>query len=106
MSLTDEQMWKLWNAQGSDFMDQKEAIAFARAATAPLLKRIAELEQRNSDLYEDLHRLAALVRNAVLEEAAKVADEKYQEMASKGFPREASTARALAKTYRSIKQNL
>jgi hypothetical protein len=45
MSLTDEQMWKLWNAQGSDFMDQKEAIAFARAATAPLLKRIAELER-------------------------------------------------------------
>jgi hypothetical protein len=43
------------------------------------------------------------VRNEVPEEAAKVADEKYQEMASKGFPREASTARALAKTYRSIK---
>jgi hypothetical protein len=42
----------------------------------------------------------------VLEEAAKVAEEKYQEMASKGFPREASAARALAKTYRSIKQNL
>ena len=53
-----------------------------------------------------LQRFAALVRNAVLEEAAKVADEKYQEMASQGFPREASTAGTLAKTYRSFKQNL
>jgi len=32
--LTDEQMWNLWNSQGSDDMTQKEAIAFARAIEA------------------------------------------------------------------------
>lgn len=29
--LTDEQMWELWNKQGSDEMTQQEAITFARA---------------------------------------------------------------------------
>lgn len=29
--LTDDEMWNLWNAQGSDCMDQAEATAFARA---------------------------------------------------------------------------
>lgn len=29
--LTDEQMWELWNKQGSDEMNQQEAITFARA---------------------------------------------------------------------------
>ena len=32
--LTDEQMWALWNSQGSDEMNQKEAVAFARAIEA------------------------------------------------------------------------
>ena len=32
--LTDEEMWNLWNSQGSDDMTQKEAIAFARAIEA------------------------------------------------------------------------
>jgi hypothetical protein len=32
--LTDEEMWKLWNAQGDDFMEQQAAIAFARAIEA------------------------------------------------------------------------
>jgi hypothetical protein len=29
--LTDDVMWKLWNAEGNDEMNQQEAIAFARA---------------------------------------------------------------------------
>jgi len=29
--MTDEQMWQIWNAQGCDEMNQKEATAFARA---------------------------------------------------------------------------
>lgn len=32
--LTDEEMWKLWNAEGNDSMSQQEAIAFARAIEA------------------------------------------------------------------------
>ena len=32
--LNDEIMWKLWNAQGVDEMNQPEAIAFGRAVEA------------------------------------------------------------------------
>jgi hypothetical protein len=32
--LTDDEMWALWNSQGSDEMNQQEAIAFARAIEA------------------------------------------------------------------------
>ena len=32
--LTDDVMWKLWNAEGNDEMNQQEAIAFARAIEA------------------------------------------------------------------------
>ena len=32
--LNDEIMWKLWNAQGVDEMNQPEAIAFVRAVEA------------------------------------------------------------------------
>jgi len=38
----------------------------------------------------------------VLEEAAKVCDEKYNTHAANGFPREASTARALAAAIRAL----
>ena len=75
-------------------------ISGVRLVGVPIEHSIAHLTP------DDLERFAALVRHEVLEEVAKVAEEKYQEMASKGFPREASAARALAKTYRSIKQNL
>ena len=32
--LTDDEMWKMWNAHGTDAMNQQEAIAFARAIEA------------------------------------------------------------------------
>ncbi len=32
--LTDDKMWALWNSQGSDKMNQQEAIAFAKAIEA------------------------------------------------------------------------
>ena len=32
--LTDEQVWALWNSKGIDYMNQQEAIAFARAIEA------------------------------------------------------------------------
>ncbi len=32
--LTDDEMWSLWNAEGSDYMSQQEAMAFARAIEA------------------------------------------------------------------------
>jgi hypothetical protein len=69
MSLTDEQMWSLWNAQGSDAMDQKEAIEFARAiesaTAAPLLERIAELEQQLEAARKDAERAEVLLKALV-----------------------------------------
>jgi hypothetical protein len=32
--LTNEEMWRLWNAEGNDAMNQQEAITFARAIEA------------------------------------------------------------------------
>jgi len=32
--LTDDQMWAIWNSNGSDEMNQREAMAFARAIEA------------------------------------------------------------------------
>ena len=56
--------------------------AFARAieaaATEPLLQRIAELEQRNSDLYEDVQRFK---EHALNEKAARLELERQLEEA-------------------------
>lgn len=69
MSLTDEQLLKLWAPEPSrPVMGRNKILEFARAiesaATAPLLERIAELERE-----------LEAVRNEVLEEAANTADE-------------------------------
>lgn len=42
--LSDEEEWKLWNAQGIDDMNQAEAIAFARAYAAAILAKLAAKE--------------------------------------------------------------
>lgn len=42
--LTDDEEWKLWNAQGIDDMNQAEAIAFARAYAAAILAKLAGAE--------------------------------------------------------------
>jgi len=44
MLLTDDEEWKLWNAQGIDEMNQVEAIAFARAYAAAILAKLASAE--------------------------------------------------------------
>lgn len=42
--LSDEEEWKLWNAQGIDDMNQAEAIAFARAYAAAILAKLGSAE--------------------------------------------------------------
>lgn len=44
MLLSDDEEWKLWNAQGIDDMNQAEAIAFARAYAATILAKLATKE--------------------------------------------------------------
>ena len=36
--LTDDRLWELWNAQGTDDMSQAEAFQFARAIEAEVRK--------------------------------------------------------------------
>ncbi|HET8695003.1 MAG TPA: hypothetical protein VFM33_10085 [Aquabacterium sp.] len=50
----------------------------------------------------DFRPTAKEIAALVLEEAAKVCDEKYNTHAANGFPREASTARALAAAIRAL----
>ena len=38
--MSEDELWKLWNAQGSDFMDQKEATVFARAVEQATAARL------------------------------------------------------------------
>jgi len=59
----------------------------------------AVLKPAERKAIEDLIRV---VRAEALEEAAKVCDEKYNTHAANGFPREASTARALAAAIRAL----
>ena len=44
MLLSDEEEWRLWNAQGIDDMNQADAIAFARAYAAAILAKLASAE--------------------------------------------------------------
>ena len=58
--------------------DKRFARAIETAATEPLLQRIAELEQRNSDLYEDVQRFR---KHAMNEKAARLELERQLEEA-------------------------
>lgn len=69
-----------WCESGSPFAEQMQA--YATAATEPLLQRIAELEQRNSDLYEDVQRFK---KHALNEKAARLELERQLEEAHKAL---------------------
>ena len=74
-----------WCESGSPFAEQMQA--YATAATEPLLQRIAELEQRNRDLYEDVQRFR---KHAMNEKAARMELERQLEEARKHALEEAA----------------
>ena len=39
MALSDDKLWDLWNAQGTDNMSKEEAFVFARAIEAEVRKQ-------------------------------------------------------------------
>ena len=71
-----------WCEPASPFAEQMQA--YATAATEPLLQRIAELEQRNSDLHEDVQRFK---KHALNEKAARLELERHLEEAQKDAER-------------------
>ena len=46
MTLSDDKLWDLWNAQGTDNMSKEEAFVFARAIEAEVRKQDTELIQQ------------------------------------------------------------
>lgn len=56
MALSDEKLWDLWNAQGTDDMSKAEAFTFARAVEAEVRKQddalIQQLEEALTDIVE------------------------------------------------------
>ena len=43
MALSDDKLWDLWNAQGTDNMSKEDAFVFARAIEAEVRKQDTEL---------------------------------------------------------------
>ena len=88
--LTDEQIDSLFSewlyiAPGRTYEEHRPvARAIESAATEPLLQRIAELEQRNRDLYEDVQRFK---KHALNEKAARLELERQLEEARKDAER-------------------
>lgn len=82
--LTGEQIRRIELAVHGYTRQPLDVKAFARAiesaATEPLLQRIAELEQRNRDLYEDVQRFKEHAQN---EKDARLALERQLEQARK-----------------------
>lgn len=54
MALSDDKLWDLWNAQGTDDMSCAEAFVFARAIEAEVLKRDEALIEQMQDALEEI----------------------------------------------------
>jgi hypothetical protein len=96
MSLTDANMYAIYEAHHNSGSPCKPGFwsyerAIESSAAAPLLERIAELEQRNRDLYEDVQRFKA---HALNEKDARMALE-----------RELEAVRKDAERYRWLREN-
>ena len=53
MALSDDKLWDLWNAQGTDNMSKEEAFVFARAIEAEVRKQDEALIQQMLDALEN-----------------------------------------------------
>ena len=81
--LTDEHIAEIFSVRRGAVIESHLlgcARAIESAATEPLLQRIAELEQRNRDLYEDVQRFR---KHAMNEKAARMELERQLEEARK-----------------------
>lgn len=70
MALSDDKLWDLWNAQGTDDMSLVEAFTFARAIESELRKQDTELIRQ---LVEALEKIDAAMPFQVGQQAIKAA---------------------------------
>lgn len=82
--LTTERIDAIWQNYPCRLSKYELSDAIAEAATAPLLARIADLEQRNADLYADVQRFK---EHALNEKDARMALERELAEASKDAER-------------------
>jgi pyruvate-formate lyase-activating enzyme len=54
MALSDDKLWDLWNAQGTDDMSCAEAFVFARAIETEVRKQDTELIRQMHDAMSNL----------------------------------------------------
>ena len=50
MALSDDKLWDLWNAQGTDNMSKEEAFVFARAIEAEARRDALEEAEKKCEL--------------------------------------------------------
>lgn len=68
MKLTDDQIWDIWNSQGSDEMNCQEASEFARAIEAEVLRGITGGGRGDAPLYAN----SAQVKEALAGELGSI----------------------------------
>ena len=55
MALSDDKLWDLWNAQGTDNMSKEEAFVFARAIEAEVRKQDEALIRQLVEALDGVH---------------------------------------------------
>lgn len=63
MALSDDKLWDLWNAQGTDNMSKEEAFVFARAIEAEVRKQDTELIRQLVDALEKADKISGYPNN-------------------------------------------
>ena len=63
MALSDDKLWDLWNAQGTDNMSKEEAFVFARAIEAEVRKQDDALILQLVDALEKADKISGYPNN-------------------------------------------
>ncbi len=63
MALSDDKLWDLWNAQGTDDMSRVEAFTFARAIESEVRKQDTELIRQLVEAMERADKISGYPNN-------------------------------------------
>ena len=63
MALSDDKLWDLWNAQGTDNMSKEEAFVFARAIEAEVRKQDEALIRQLVEALEKADKISGYPNN-------------------------------------------
>lgn len=66
MALSDDKLWDLWNAQGTDDMSRVEALTFERAIEAEVRKQDTELIRQLVEAMERADKISGYPNNKAI----------------------------------------